>query len=163
MVSDLRRILLSGSIIRYAEVDDEDYIELNQFCWNPTIPNNVGTVYATTFYNGKTTGMSSLLLPYREGYLVDHIDRDGLNNRRDNLRYATHSQNMANRATMASNTSGYKGVTWRAQRNKWIAKIMLDGHSKYLGHFDNPTDAAIAYNLAAIRYHGEFAYLNKFE
>ncbi len=88
---------------------------------------------------------------------IDHIDRDRLNNQRNNLRPATSSQNSANSKANVRNTSGYKGVHWRKERRKWQAKIQVEGERIYLGNFDTPEEASEAYNQAADYYFGEFA------
>lgn len=90
---------------------------------------------------------------------VDHIDGNGLNNRKCNLRKATKSQNMHNQGVRRSNTSGFKGVSWRESRNKWVAQICLKGKVKYLGMFDTPEDAYSAYCDASQKLHGEFSKL----
>lgn len=91
---------------------------------------------------------------------VDHINRDTLDNRRENLRLATHSQNAINRGKHRDNTSGYKGVSWFKRDQKWKAQIVTNRKHTYLGLFDNPIDAALAYDQAAKELHGEFANLN---
>lgn len=87
---------------------------------------------------------------------VDHIDGDGLNNRRENLRPATSSQNNRNAKRRSDNTSGFKGVTWRRRERKWAAQIRVDGKNMYLGHFDSPEAAHAAYCKASAELHGEF-------
>jgi hypothetical protein len=89
---------------------------------------------------------------------VDHINHNGLDNRRINLRIATARQNKQNTKIQKSNTSGYKGVT--KDRTKWRAMIRISGKRVHLGMFDDKRDAAIAYNRAAIKYHGDFACIN---
>jgi hypothetical protein len=91
---------------------------------------------------------------------IDHIDKNPMNDRWSNLRLATRVQQAANRNLQSNNTSGYKGVRWSKRDKKWIARITFDGNIKDLGYFDNPEEAAHAYNKGAIRYHGEFATLN---
>lgn len=90
--------------------------------------------------------------------LVDHEDRDGLNNQRYNLRLANGQHNQANAKTPKSNTSGYKGV--HRTGNYWQATIHLDYGGKYLGSYLTPEDAAIVYNHAALEHFGEFALFN---
>jgi hypothetical protein len=92
---------------------------------------------------------------------VDHINGDGLDNQRCNLRLATHSENLRNRGYTKKNTSRYKGVTWYKPYKKWRAQIKTDHKMKNLGYFDIPEEAAEAYNEAAKKYHGSFAWLNK--
>lgn len=89
--------------------------------------------------------------------LVDHRDRVRSNNRWSNIREASYSENAGNMATRPSNTSGYKGVFFRKESPRPFAQIMVDGRSIYLGTFDTPEDAAMAYQAAAIEYFGEFA------
>lgn len=97
---------------------------------------------------------------------VDHIDGDGLNNRRSNLRPVSKQQNQFNRG-ITEHSSSYKGVSWRPDRRCWRAYIGVrddsTGSTRYLhlGHFDNEVDAALAYNSAATNHFGEYAKLNE--
>lgn len=91
---------------------------------------------------------------------VDHIDTNGLNNQRSNLRLAR-GQNAKNRKLYINNTSGYKGVHWRKDRNTWVAMITVNGNVIYLGSSRDKIEAARMYNTAARKYHGEFAHLNE--
>ena len=97
------------------------------------------------------------------GYLpevVDHKDRDKLNNCIDNLRAATKAQNERNRTKYSNNTSGYKGVWLDKRSQKWIAEITVNGKSLKLGTFRTPESAAEAYDSAALKYHADFSCLN---
>lgn len=96
-----------------------------------------------------------------EGMQIDHIDRDTLYIHPDNLRLATNSQNQFNKGPQRNNTSGFKGVYWSEYHRNWRALIRADGKKKHLGCFTNKLDAARAYNEAALKYHGEYAYLNE--
>lgn len=89
--------------------------------------------------------------------IVDHVNGDGLDNRRSNLRLATHGQNMANSKMRSNNTSGFKGVSLDRQSGKWRAQIQHNKKRILLGCFDDPELAHKAYCEAAIKYHGEFA------
>jgi hypothetical protein len=91
--------------------------------------------------------------------MADHINRNGLDNRRVNLRAATGAQNGANHGLQSNNTSGYKGVT-SAGDGRWRASITVRGRRSSLGTFDDPVDAARAYNIAAAAAFGEYAWLN---
>lgn len=99
--------------------------------------------------------------PLVKGEFVDHINHNGLDNRRENLRLCSNQQNCTNSRPKQSNTSGYKGIIWHARLNKWSAQIGVNGKSQYLGLFLSKHDAARAYNAAALAAWGEFAYLNE--
>ena len=101
--------------------------------------------------------MHRVILDAPAGMMCDHIDMNGLNNQRGNLRFATHSQNSCNRKHPGG-LSPFKGVFPRNE--KWRAYIKTNQKMIHLGTFDTERDAAIAYNTAAIQYHGEFARLN---
>ncbi|GAA2696364.1 AP2 domain-containing protein [Actinoplanes palleronii] len=94
--------------------------------------------------------------------LVDHINGDGMDNRRANLRPATHSQNNCNKGSMRTASSQHKGVSLISRRKSrpWLAQIKKDRRYFYLGYFDSQDDAARAYDAAARELHGEFAHLN---
>jgi hypothetical protein len=100
--------------------------------------------------------MHRLLMGDPEGLQIDHIDGDGINNRRDNLRIATRSQNLCNQRLNARNKSGFKGVSWHSASAQWQSHIMLHGKSRNLGCFACPTAAHIAYAKASHALHGEF-------
>ncbi len=94
---------------------------------------------------------------------VDHINGDGLDNQRDNLRLCTKAQNNRHRDKGINNTSGYKGVGFKKERGRYYAQIVCDYKHTFLGYFDTAKEAAKAYNDAALELHGEFAYLNNLE
>jgi HNH endonuclease/AP2 domain len=117
-------------------------------------------------YGTKIDGKHKTFLFHREvvggdlkGMQVDHINRNKLDNRKANLRVSTNSQNLFNRGKTVLNTSGYKGVTRRSV-NRWIAQTIFCGTYLYLGSFDNPVEAARAYDKKALELHGEFACIN---
>ena len=87
---------------------------------------------------------------------TDHIDGNGLNNTRSNLRHVSHDQNMQNRANLSSNKSGFKGVHWSSSINRWVAQIRYKGKRIYLGVFKSAEDASVAYAKASAKLHGEF-------
>jgi len=95
---------------------------------------------------------------------VDHIDRNRLNNRKENLRLATKSEQAANKTLTVLNTSGFKGVSFHNKSGKWRASISVKFGTKsqhlHLGLFQNPIEAAAAYDRAALKHQGEFANLN---
>jgi hypothetical protein len=140
-------------------VDDEDFEYLNQFYWQV---DKYKTVRGSNLgKNSSRILLHRLLLNAPDNLEVDHIDGNRLNNQKSNLRLANSSQNKCNRGARKDNTSGYKGVSWHKQRNKWTARIKSLTIYKHLGLFDSKEDAAKAYNQAAIIYQGEFAHLNK--
>ena len=88
---------------------------------------------------------------------IDHINRNRLDNRKSNLRYATPQQNCMNKSKQSNNTSGYPGVSWRKDRNKWRAFITVDRKQIALGLYENKEDAITARKAAEEKYFGEFA------
>jgi hypothetical protein len=95
--------------------------------------------------------------------LVDHINRDPLDNRAVNLRIATSWQNSGNRGPdrrRLGTSSRHKGVSWSRHKNRWRAYIHIDGRTRCLGTFTDEDDAARAYNVAALAHWGSFARLN---
>jgi hypothetical protein len=92
---------------------------------------------------------------------TDHISGDGYDNRRQNLRPATAEQNGSNRKTQVNSTSGYVGVTWNTRIKRWRVRLQASGRRMNLGHYKDKKEAALAYNEAAKKYHGEFAVLNE--
>lgn len=109
----------------------------------------------------QSIGMHRLILNAPPGFQVDHINGDGLDNRRSNLRLATYSQNQANRHTrIFTNTSGYRGVSFKKQDRRWRAQITVEGRYQHLGYFNTPEEAARAYDRAFYEAFGEYATLN---
>jgi hypothetical protein len=102
--------------------------------------------------------MHTLLMP--GAAQIDHRDGDGLNNRRENLRPATRTQNNANQRKYRG-TSRYKGVSWDVSSRRWRARIHCDHRETSLGQFTSEADAARAYNAAALEHFGEYARLNE--
>lgn len=129
-------------------------------------------LYARASYliNGsrRNVCMHTIIMRPEEGMCIDHIDGNGLNNRRSNLRVATPSENKRNRPAInsAKRYSKYKGVQinprWEGieNRKKWRAQISVEGKKISLGYYRNEEHAALAFNESAIKYHGEFAHLN---
>ena len=88
---------------------------------------------------------------------VDHIDGDGLNNQRANLRGCERSENLWNQGAKANTVSGLKGVTWCPGRGKWHARIVVKGKTHHLGNHFTAQEAHAAYCAAALKFHGKFA------
>lgn len=124
--------------------------------------------YRVIGINGKIYKSHRLIFLYHHGYIpefLDHIDGNKLNNDISNLRAATLIQNGMNQKKHKSmngkaTSSDYKGVTWDKQREKWRARISIEGKLKHLGRFTNEIEAAKAYNTAAIKHFGDYACLN---
>jgi hypothetical protein len=146
---------------KVALVDDEDFEELNKYKWRARKGKN--TFYAkrsTKRPNQKTIEMHRQILGFPAGFQTDHRDGNGLNNQRSNLRICTISQNQHNTGKQKRNTSGYKGVCFHKNAKRFIALIMVNRKSTHLGYFNTAIEAALAYDAAAIKLHGEFAQLN---
>ena len=103
-----------------------------------------------------------LIWVYVHGYFpnkdIDHINRVRTDNRLENLREATRSQNLRNKEKSNKNISGYKGVSFFARDKKWMASIQINGKKKYLGYFDTPLSAHEAYKNFAEKHFGEFSH-----
>lgn len=143
-------------------VDYADELFLHGWAWRP-LEVSPGKFYAHAWRNKMHVYMHRLIIGAGPRDYVDHINGDGLDNRRINLRLATPSQNSANRAgdnRKAGVTSVYKGVSWNKTKNKWAAYIHVSGKTRSLGAYVDELDAARAYDKAAAETWGEFARLN---
>ena len=145
-------------------VDSDDYIYLSKHKW--TLERTPYTAYAhRKIRRTKTIKMHRVIMNASHGVEVDHINHDGLDNRRSNLRLCSSSQNNQNQKLHRSYagktlSSKYKGVSWQRQIKRWMSYITNAGRRIYLGTFLQEVDAALAYDKAARQLFGEFAYLN---
>lgn len=145
---------------RFALVDAADYDALSAHRWH------FDGYYASRRGPEFAPGRSEHIYMHRAivgapaDLEVDHRNADKLDNRRGNLRLASRRQNVVNAGKSRRNTSGFKGVSWHAQRGRWRASIRANGRQVHLGLFDDPAAAARAYDSAAMVHHGEFARLN---
>ncbi len=138
---------------KFAIVDDDDFAALSGYSWH------MKNGYA--FTGDRDLRMHRFILGDPPvGFIVDHINGDKLDNRRANLRLATHAQNMQNMAPRQGSTSRFKGVYWKSEHRYWVAGITVNKIRHHLGSFVSEFDAARAYNAAAVKYFGEYARLN---
>lgn len=139
-------------------VDDEDYERLSKYRWH-------GGQYVTTLIEGNCKKMMHrIIMDCTDPSLhVDHRNHNTYDNQKDNLRVCTISQNVTNRKASKNSTSKYLGVSFDKRRSIWRSQITTNKKTYHLGRFKNEVDAAIAYNNAAIKAHGEYANLNVFK
>lgn len=150
----MKQIKLNHGFV--ALVDDEDYEYLKKSKW--AVFKSGAKYYARRGrYKGRETFMHRVVLNIPKDKFIDHIDRDGLNNQKYNLRECSHAQNMANRTPCG--VSLFLGVC--PKRDKWRAQITKNNKVYYLGTFDTEQEAAYAYNKKALEFHGDFANINK--
>lgn len=147
-----------------AIISSEDYELIGRYKWcankRKTRWYAVGYVKGTGRKNCKVIYMHRLITNAPKGVDVDHIDGNGLNNTRENLRFASRTQNMQNERNIRKGTSRYKGVWFSKQKSKWIAEIKVNKRKIHLGTFADEEEAAKTYDAAAIQYFGEFAHTN---
>ena len=135
-------------------IDAEDISKLQGYSWYQ----HMG--YARARAPEGEIHLSHVILPCPDGFFIDHINRDKLDNRKANLRVATRSQNNANRRSFDNSTSKYKGVHWNKKSGLWEATIRKHGQQVSLGMYEDEIAAASAYNDSARQIWGEYAVLN---
>jgi hypothetical protein len=160
--------LLALSQNKFAIVDADDYERLNKYKW--CLSRTRHTNYAMRRTKGKrvkgkrvkrrTIMMHRFILGAPRHLVVDHINHNGLDNRKTNLRLCTRAENSRNRRPFNINGSRYKGVSWDKGRKVFIACICCNGKNYYLGRFKSEIGAAKAYDRKAVELFGEFAFLN---
>ena len=140
--------------------DREDYQMLSgRYCYVTSNGNGYGYAMSREV-DGSQKQVSRLLLNLSNGDYVDHINGNHLDNRRCNLRIATVSENSQNARIRYDNSTGFKGVSYNKRRSKYRSYINNAGRQLHIGYFDNPEDAARAYDTAARFLYGEFACVN---
>lgn len=151
----------------FAIVDDEDFDLVNQYKWYYNLGRRCKTGRASTRLKDKNNKfgtshifMHRLIMSAPKGMQVDHINGNGLDNRKSNLRICTQSENNKNMFLSSKNKSGYKGVSWHKYANKWRATAKDKYKQVHLGLFENKIDAARAYDDYVVKNYGEFARTN---
>jgi hypothetical protein len=159
----MKKIALVGKMGNglFAKVDDCYYVFLSTFRW--TLFKAKRVQYAYTVINKKTWPMHRLIMGLTDHrQVVDHINYDGLDNRRKNLRVATHSTNMGHCKTkdIKTKSSKYKGVSWVKRAKRYRAHIRLNRYLHVLGYSTDPKECAKMYDAAAIEKFGQYALTN---
>lgn len=144
---------------KVALIDDEDFEAVSAVKW---YAQHNRVLYAAS-KRGRIVYMHRLILGAPPGVQVDHINGDGLDNRRANLRLCSNSQNHANLRKRTETSSRFKGVYWNKARRKWHAQIKANQRTFYLGLFDSEEAAGAAYDRAATEHFGTFSRLNDIE
>lgn len=148
-----------GSVVgNYAIIDDDDYEKISEYRWTAWRHRN--TIYAVS--GGGMIKIHRVILgvDYRNVF-VDHIDGNGLNNQKTNLRLCTNKENIRNSKIQTNNTTGFKGVSYHKQTGKYRARIKVSGKEVHIGLYDTSMEAADNYNKMALACFGVFARLNK--
>ncbi len=155
---------------KFAIVDDEDFEYLNEYNWYAY--KGRATFYARRNVRDEKTNKQTLIRIHREilkakkGQHVDHINHNGLDNRKENLRVCNNSENSMNSRKHKTYNGGrkpsskFKGVYWYKRTKKWRVRITINYKLIHLGYYNDEIEAAKAYDNAAIKYFGEFAKLN---
>lgn len=163
----MRTIFLGGEKAagRVAIVDDEDHELVAEYSWHVHESvrgsGRMAGPYAKT--NVRIEGRPTSLLMHNliMGVVgVDHINHDGLDNRRSNLRLASQLENLRNIGPLPGSSSRFKGVYWDSQTRRWRSEIKVNGRKRHIGRFDSEEEAARAYDAASLAVSPEFAYLN---
>lgn len=157
-----RRIKLTQG--KYAIVDAEDYERLNAYKWHCTHYGYAKRAVSNKSGKGGRQGavyMHRVVCPAPEGMIVDHINRNSLDNRRANLRAATQKQNVWNRKFVRKGgKTRYNGIRWDHNKGKWQVRLTINGRRASFGYYADETEAAKAYDRVAKEYRGEYASLN---
>lgn len=152
------RIILAREYV--ALIDEADWPLVEPYRWCASVSHRTIYVRANAKEPRRTLRLHRLIVGANARLQVDHINHDGLDNRRANLRLCTPRQNSANRRQNQNVSSNFKGVYWHQPSSRWSAQVGGGTNRVYLGLFDDPRVAAQAYNCAALALYGDFALLN---
>ena len=141
-----------------AIVDTEDLISVSEFRWHVSSQGKLH--YARRKKKGKTVYMHREIMNIPNGVQIDHINGNGLDNRKVNLRICNHSQNQQNRAKRGNKSSRFKGVDWNKSTKRWRVRICINRKRIHIGRYHDEVRAAQAYDQKAVELFGEFARLN---
>jgi hypothetical protein len=162
----VKEIPLTGGGV--ALVDDEDFDRVSGYRWQrqshahtsyakaPVYLGGKGSRDDKSGYKGTCVSLHRIVMNAQKGQLIDHVNGNGLDCRKENLRFANASQNAWNRKRHVTNTSGFIGVRFHKHAGRWQARI----NDQSLGLFDTPEQAALARDAAAVKHYGEYAYTN---
>ena len=143
---------------KVALIDAEDYASLIRYKWH--VGKNKRVFYASTCVKSRTLFMHRVIMRPPKGMVVDHINHDGLDNRRSNLRICTNAQNVRNSRPCIGKTVKYKGVSFHKINRSFRANIKFQGKTVTIGCYEDEVAAAKAYDEKAKELYGEYAYLN---
>lgn len=147
--SDFKIIPLTKGLFTF--IDNEDFESVSKLPWT----------YASKYaYNGVVGYLHRFLMSPDEGLVVDHINRNPLDNRRNNLRVCTQKENNMNSPSKKTSSSIFKGVSFTTKDRKWVAQIKVGDKNIYLWNFSEEDDAARVYDKKALEVYGDFAFLN---
>ncbi len=151
----MAELIVDGGLT--ALVDEEDLVFVRGMSWRALHNRRDGRASKTYAQNGAGKLLHRVILAPPDGVLVDHINGNGLDCRRANLRLASRSENARNRGKQRNNTSGHKGVSYNKRNGRWLAFVKLDQHMHNLGYYDTPEEAAVVASSARKLLHGSFA------
>lgn len=142
---------------KWARIDYEDFEQVSAFTWTAT--KQCRTWYASAKINGKMVALHRFVMKAVRGQVIDHIDRNGLNNQKTNLRFCTRGENRRNAIGWPeTRKSRFKGLS--INKGRWQVRIKINKKTICLGTYADEVEAARAYDAGAVQFHGEFARLN---